>query len=94
MIVDVFPGSDGYIRSVNIKTAKGIFNRSIQRLYDLEINHCIDDNDLSIHTDTHVNKKSDEKVDDVVKESSSDVQIVNKMSKKGRNIKKPQKLDL
>ena len=37
IIVNVFPGRDGIIRSVEVKTAKGVFIRSIQRLHDLEI---------------------------------------------------------
>ena len=40
MIVDVFPGKDGLIRSVNVKTSKGVITRPIQRLHHLEISSC------------------------------------------------------
>ena len=39
IVLEVFPGKDGLIRSVKVKTAKGIFHRPIQRLHDLEINN-------------------------------------------------------
>ena len=38
VIVELFPGKDGIVRSVKIKTAKGVINRPVQRLHDLEIN--------------------------------------------------------
>ena len=37
VIVDVFPGKDGFIRSVNVKTSKGVITRPIQKLHYLEI---------------------------------------------------------
>ena len=37
VIQRVFPGIDGKIRAVEIKTAKGNLTRSIQRVYDLEV---------------------------------------------------------
>lgn len=37
MIVNVYPGRDGLIRSVDVKTKKGIFNTSIQTLHEFEI---------------------------------------------------------
>ena len=37
LVVRMFPGRDGVCRSVVIRTAKGEFVRSIQRLYDLEV---------------------------------------------------------
>lgn len=36
-VIELFPGRDGLCRSVKLKTAKGIVNRSIQCLYDLEV---------------------------------------------------------
>lgn len=36
-VTKVFPGKDGIIRIVKVKTAKGEFIRPIQRLYPLEI---------------------------------------------------------
>ena len=37
LVVQVFPGIDGKIRSVDVKTAKGKINRSVQKLHRLEI---------------------------------------------------------
>ena len=39
IINELFHGKDGLIRSVNLKTSKGMLVRPIQRLYDLEVNH-------------------------------------------------------
>ena len=37
VVTEMHPGRDGVVRSVSLKTAKGIVTRSIQWLYDLEI---------------------------------------------------------
>ena len=37
VIEAVFPGKDGLVRKVDVKTARGIFSRSVQRLRKLEI---------------------------------------------------------
>ena len=37
VIVKTFPGKDGIIRAVSVKTSKGIFTRPIQKLHDLEL---------------------------------------------------------
>jgi hypothetical protein len=37
VIVQLFPGKDGLVRSVNLKTASGVITKSIQRLHDIEI---------------------------------------------------------
>ena len=38
IVQEVFPGRDGVIRAVRIKTVKGIVTRPIQKVHDLEIN--------------------------------------------------------
>ena len=38
-VVKVHPGSDGKVRSVDVRTAKGIVCRPIQRLHRLEVCH-------------------------------------------------------
>ena len=40
IVDELFPSSDGLIRSVRVKTSKGALCRPIQKLHDLEINHC------------------------------------------------------
>ena len=37
VVRELYPGSDGILRSVCVKTAKGEITRSVQRLHDLEI---------------------------------------------------------
>ena len=39
VVTQVYPGKDGFMRTVNVKTSNGVFIRSIQHLYDLEINN-------------------------------------------------------
>lgn len=39
IVLEIFPGKDGVITSVKVKTADGIFQRLIQRLHRLEINN-------------------------------------------------------
>ena len=36
-VVQVHPGSDGFVRNVTVKTAKGTFRRAVQRLHHLEL---------------------------------------------------------
>ena len=43
VVKQVFPGRDGVVRAVEIKTSKGLLTRSIQRLHVLEISSDIRD---------------------------------------------------
>lgn len=47
--MEVFPGKDGVIRSVNVKTVKVVICKSVQRLHDLEIT-----NSLSEHSEENI----------------------------------------
>ena len=38
LVIDVYPGKDGLVRTVRVKTSKGVFVRPIQRIHDLEVN--------------------------------------------------------
>ena len=95
VIVNVYPGKDGLIRSVDVKTRKGVINRSIQRLHDLEINShlCVLKNTSEKAVD-----KPEICVDNTAEMSDhSSVQNINKdnvYSRRGRPIKRPHKLDL
>ena len=42
VVIKLFPGKDGLIRSVDVKTSKGVINRPVQRLHDLEISSASD----------------------------------------------------
>ena len=37
VVVDMYPGHDGIVRSIRVRTKKGEITRPIQRAYDLEI---------------------------------------------------------
>ena len=40
VVTSVFPGRDGLVRTVEVKTAKGVYMRPVQRIHDLEMaNH-------------------------------------------------------
>ncbi|KAK3878755.1 hypothetical protein Pcinc_016567 [Petrolisthes cinctipes] len=83
IVLEVFPGKDGLIRGVTIKTAKGIIQRPIQKLHDLEIQY-------KSHCNESVNNlERGEDVSDQIIVGSSDT-----FSRKGRKVKPPQRLNL
>ena len=43
VVVTVFPGKDGKVRAAEVRTAKGIVRRPVQKLYNLEINDRVSD---------------------------------------------------
>ena len=53
LIVKVYPGRDGIIRSADIRTKRGILTRPIQKLHDLELAEAdsapIDQNESNQH---------------------------------------------
>ena len=122
VVVDMFPGKDGFIRSIKVRTKKGEIIRPIQRAYDLEIGkhenmmgpeavETIDDNSEAVET-IDDNSGDVDTVDDISddtppldvdvsdEESSNTVgndgplNTVPVMSRTGRVIKAPKKLDL
>ena len=106
VIVDIFPGKDGFVRSVDVRTAKGVINRPVQRIHDLEI---ISSCDISFEDNVPCNN-SDENMmflndtmsfdNSVYQEDSNSVQPAfvptNTMqyTRSGRAVKAPVKLDL
>ena len=42
IVEETFPGLDGVVRSVNVRTSKGVLCRPVQRLHELEISGPID----------------------------------------------------
>lgn len=102
VIVKVYPGRDGLIRSVDVKTVKGIFNRTIQNLHDLEINPHLNSDVVNpsgpvLHdgvTQDVVNSgvaNDEDSVQDCYPEEHHEVAVY---TKGGRLIKRPHKLDL
>ena len=102
VIVEVFPGKDGYIRSVNVKTSKGVINRPVQRLHDLEINESLDEECEDImpyNTLNNFEPSSQSFIDsDFVKDNGDVAQPSEEpkvsYTRKGRVVKPPVKLNL
>ncbi|KAK3873849.1 hypothetical protein Pcinc_021180 [Petrolisthes cinctipes] len=83
IVLEVFPGKDGLIRGVTIKTAKGMIQTPIQKLHDLEIQY-------KSHCNESVNNlERGEDVSDQIIVGSSDT-----FTRKGRKVKPPQRLNL
>ena len=87
LILDVFPGKDGKIRAVRLKTAKGVFNRPVQKLYDLEI--------ISNDTDSQ-NVSHDQNIDMDLSVNSTSIDsctdFSNVVTRTGRVSKAPERL--
>ena len=89
---ELFPGKDGVVRSVNVKTSKGVVCRPVQRLHNLEISSA-----ESITTDPcDALPSTDASPADAQasSESCSTVQSSPYVSRTGRTVKPPNKLDL
>ena len=97
IVVKVFPGKDGKIRSVNVKTAKGIFCRPVQRLHDLEISNSLSEfTEESISSEQGVVNVTSPGDNVILDTELPDTQDLPKESvtRKGRVVKPPVKLDL
>lgn len=91
LVVEIFPGKDGVLRSVNVKTSRGVLNRAVQKLHALEV---------SSHEYTDVNETAQNlpDVDAVVQESYDTSPLpetaTETRTRSGRSVKVPRKLDL
>ena len=98
IIVNVFPGKDGIIRSVEVKTAKGVFTRSIQRLHDLEIdsNFPSEENIVNQPEPTLVEQPIEHVPENVTNENVHENNVDDKgyITRSGRTVKVPHKLDI
>ena len=103
VIVKTYPGKDGIVRSVDVKTCKGVINRPIQRLHDLEISSASESNlndDVSLANDVDESLSEPVIVDSDVNNSRNDsanVQTVESnfdVTRRGRVVKAPVKLNL
>ena len=103
LVVNVYPGRDGLIRSVDVKTKQGIFKRSIQTLHDLEINYVLDSsenymsgkaistNEVGVSTVNNDVAKDEMSVHDSDIEDEVDVTVY---TRRGLLVKRTHKLDL
>ena len=87
VIVETFPGNDGIIRAVSVKTSKGVFTRPIQKLHDLEL-----DSQVSMERNLVETPESVLVEPPVVPNSQCD--NTPRTTKSGRQVKAPQKLNL
>ncbi|XP_068247899.1 uncharacterized protein [Palaemon carinicauda] len=104
VIVKVYPGKDSFIRSVDVETSKGVINRPVQKLHDLEISSASDlVSDYNVpSSDTHENSLSGpvsvNSCEDVDKGEFSTAQPVVERTlsytRKGRAVRAPEKLNL
>ena len=98
LITDLFPGSDGIIRCVNIQTAKSVICRSVQRLHDLEIFYDVNnENEVSqvpVGPSPQIRNVLSEDVDEVQYDTDIDCLAQVKTSRSGRVIKPRAVLDL
>ena len=75
VVSEVYPGTDGLVRNVRLKTAKGYITRSVQKLYDLEI-----------YSDHFANPTNSSAIDENMQSSDSDVPVEIK-TRSGRIVK-------
>ncbi|KAK4324412.1 hypothetical protein Pmani_004972 [Petrolisthes manimaculis] len=93
VITDLYPGRDGIVRSVNVKTAKGMLCRPVQKIHDLEI--CYDVNSAEENSEVPV-ECPDEEVDKVDTDENDETENPEqvKVSRSGRVVKPRTVLDL
>ncbi|CAL1671955.1 unnamed protein product [Lasius platythorax] len=94
-VEEVFPGKDGHVRVVRLKTAKGELIRPIQRLIPLEVDHSNHETQKFLGSTKATSKTIEEPKPLHDEESEPDVPLETDLkTKHGRIIKKPQRLDL
>ena len=110
IVQEVYPGKDGLVRAVDVKTAKGVVTRPIQKIHDLELTDSKKEPSPppTPITEKQRSKQSFEntefgtaesdtsnKVNDQNSVGLSDcVQDLQYVSRYGRSVKRPEKLDL
>ena len=100
-VEETFPGHDGVVRSVNVRTSKGVFCRPVQRLHELEISGPIDEavRDVEMksgngESQPYVNNELMDTKAQSENESTDNVCSKVYYTRKGRAVKTPARLDL
>lgn len=90
IISKLFPGKDGLIRAVELKTAKGVLCRAVQKLFKLEVfvDHSVD----SISQE--VESSQDEGIEPCTNTGTESCKMPQQVSRKGRPLKPRKVLDL
>ncbi|EGI59350.1 hypothetical protein G5I_12490 [Acromyrmex echinatior] len=101
VIREVYPGKDGYVRVVKLKTSKGELVRPIQKLIPLEVEHSSPEADNFIESTTTTSETTKGKAANtleesvaVPKEEPKSLEETSLKTRRGRIIKKPDRSDL
>ena len=96
VIREVYPGKDGYVRMVKLKTSKGELVRPIQKLIPLEVEHSSPEADNFIESTTTTSETTKGKAANtleesvaVPKEEPKSLEETSLKTRRGRLIKKP-----
>ena len=96
VVTEVYPGKDGSIRSVQLKTKGGLFTRPIQRLHNLEVTEFVDNisdnmsetgDKQTENIESIVNSKTEPNQSCVIKDSPV-------VTRSGRIVKPVQRLEM
>ncbi|GFV91735.1 putative RNA-directed DNA polymerase from transposon X-element [Trichonephila clavipes] len=91
-VIRLIPGKDGKIRTVELKTRTGTMLRPIQRVYPLEVQSTETPNDPS--NDCTITNPISSISSDNLSDPNDSSNVLPRVSKYGRVIKVPEKLDL
>jgi hypothetical protein len=91
VVKEVFPGQDGHIRVVKLKTAKGELIRPIQRLIPLEVKHC-EEEAKRFRGSAKIPSKAAERPEPEPEEEIEFPTETDLRTRSGRMIKKPERL--
>jgi len=91
VVKEIFPGKDGHVRVVKLKTEKGELIRPIQRLIPLEIRHVSQE---SKEVFRKINKETNHKIiseysDSIPERKVEPIEEVELKTRSGRTVKKP-----
>ncbi|XP_011859693.1 PREDICTED: uncharacterized protein LOC105557134 [Vollenhovia emeryi] len=100
-VLELFPGKDGVVRVVRLRTARGLLVRPVQKLYHLEVDTDMEQEELNKIYDKRINSKSTNRnirsdkqiqVSDVVKLSGESMPPVPYTTRSGRTVRCPERL--
>ena len=105
IIVDTYPGRDGIIRTVKVRTPQGEYTRAIQKLHDLEIETEVSNVENEAESSTVESEAATSHViDKAVISNNNDSKAPEKRvseetkvkgtTRSGRTVKSPQKMNL
>lgn len=93
VVEETFPGHEGIIRSVNVRTSRGVVCRPVQKLHELEISSPIDVKDVKLKSDSsEINVSNGAQAPSKNVSSNDCFKVV--YTRVGRAVKPPMKLDL